>query len=214
MLFLVPYQGPIPAKSHSKAPFQITSRGQQPIINPCKYQGQIFGTSDVAYTRVPEAPRLPNAHRKSSEFPHSRSWMASLYAEGHNGVDDVVVILLERLDSLLPRDARLLHDQFDVLRLKSRVVDLLAVVLLLFLLLFDSLALAVVVVVVVSGVVVSTGLGGGKLLGCRSLGLRVQVLDLGLAEDAMLTSESVRHNRLNELTSTCCLMVTCKHQAG
>jgi hypothetical protein len=41
-----------------------------------------------------------------------------------------------------------------------------------------------VVVVVVAGVVVGGSLGLRELLGGRRLGLRVQVLDLGLAEDA------------------------------
>jgi hypothetical protein len=42
----------------------------------------------------------------------------------------------------------------------------------------------VVVVVVVTGVVVGLSLGLGKLLSGGSLGLGVQVLDLGLTEDA------------------------------
>jgi hypothetical protein len=114
-----------------------------------------------------------------------------LYWEGHDGVDNIIVVLLEGLDSLLPRDTGLLHDELNVLGLKTRVIDLL-LVFLVFLLLFvvvllvlDGLALALVVmVVVVAGVVVRSGLSLGELLGSGSLGLGVQVLDLGLTENA------------------------------
>lgn len=90
-----------------------------------------------------------------------------LCAQRHNGIDDVVVILLEGFDGLLPGHTRLLHDQLDVLGLEACVVLLLAVVLFLFLLVLGSLALAVVVivVVVVAGVIVRTSLSGGELLG-------------------------------------------------
>lgn len=46
-------------------------------------------------------------------------------------------------------------------------------------------------VMVVAGVVVGSSLGLSKLLGSRSLGLGVQVLDLGLTEDAGAGSEAV-----------------------
>jgi hypothetical protein len=111
-----------------------------------------------------------------------------LYAQSHDRVDDVVVVLLEGLDGLLPRDTGLLHNKLNVLGLESRVIDLLAVILLLliFLLLLDGLALVVtvVVVMVVTSVVVGLSLGLGELLSGGSLSLGVQVLDLGLAEDA------------------------------
>lgn len=111
--------------------------------------------------------------------------MPWLDTESHDRVDNVVVVLLERLDSLLPRYVGLRHDELDVLVLDALGVHLLAVILLLLggLLLgvttLDSLArLAVVVACVVV-------LGGGKLLGSRGLGGGVQVLDLGLTEDAV-----------------------------
>lgn len=80
----------------------------------------------------------------------------------------------------------MLHDELDVLALKARVVDLLVVILFLFLLLLvlDSLALSVVVVVVMASVVVGLSLRLSELLGGGSLGLGVQVLNLGLTEDA------------------------------
>lgn len=109
-----------------------------------------------------------------------------LYAEGHDAVDNVVVVLLEGLDGLLPAHASLGHDELDVLGLKAGVVDLLAIVLLLLLLLgtLDGLALVTLGGVVVAGVVVG-GLAG-ELLGSLGLGLGVEVLNLGLTEDAVL----------------------------
>jgi hypothetical protein len=80
----------------------------------------------------------------------------------------------------------LLHDQLNVLGLKTRVVDFFVVIFVLLLLVLGSLPLAVVVIVivVVARVIVRTSLGGGELLGSGGLGLRVQILNLGLAEDA------------------------------
>lgn len=101
-----------------------------------------------------------------------------LYAESHDRVDDVVVVLLQGLDGLLAGDGSLLHDKLDVLGLKTRVIDLLTVILLLLGLLLDlALALVVsvvvVVVVVVAGVVVTLLLSLGELLGGGSLSLGV-----------------------------------------
>ena len=76
------------------------------------------------------------------------------------------------------------HDELDVLRLKTSVVDLLAIILfLLGLLVLDCLALALTICRVVVG-----GLVGrlcGKLLSGRCLSLRVEILNLSLAEDAV-----------------------------
>lgn len=113
--------------------------------------------------------------------------LGSLYAQRHNGVYDVVVVLLKGLDGLLSGDAGLLHDKLNVLALEARVVNLFVIVLLFLLLLVlgsFALALAGLVAVVVAGVVVGVSLGLGELLGGGSLGLGVQVLDLGLTEDA------------------------------
>lgn len=122
-----------------------------------------------------------------SSQPHTRH---CLYAQGHDRVDNIVVVLLQGLDGLLAGDGRLLHDELDVLGLETRVVDLLAIILVLLGLLLDSLlgvavVMVVVVVVVVAGVVVTLLLGLSQLLGGGRLGLRVQVLDLGLTEDAV-----------------------------
>ena len=109
-----------------------------------------------------------------------------LYAQGHDTVDNVVVVLLEGLDGLLPADAGLGHDELDVLGLKTGVIDLLTVILLLLLGLgtLDSLALDTLGGVVVAGVVV--GRLVGELLSSLSLSLGVEVLNLGLTEDAVL----------------------------
>lgn len=108
-----------------------------------------------------------------------------LYAESHDTVDNVVVVLLESLDGLLPAHASLGHDKLDVLGLKTGVVDLLTIVLLLLLGLSTSDGLALVALggVVVASVLVG-GLGG-ELLGSLGLGLGVEVLDLSLTEDAV-----------------------------
>jgi hypothetical protein len=83
----------------------------------------------------------------------------NLYTQSHDTVDDVVVILLERLDRLLSADACLGHDELDVLRLQTCVIHFLAIVFLLLSSLlgatFDRLALAVMVVVVVVIVVMA-----------------------------------------------------------
>lgn len=147
---------------------------------------------------------------------------SSLYAESHDRVDNVVVVLLECLDCLLPADAGLGHDELNVLGLETRVVDLLAVILLLLLclLLLDGLAL---VAVVVAGVVVASVVAGslllGESLGRRGLGLRVEVLNLGLTEDAAESTSVPCANKskpgtAQPLTCRCCWMGTCRRQAG
>lgn len=127
-----------------------------------------------------------------------------LYAERHDGVDDIVVVLAQGLDGLLARHISLSHDELDVLGLEASLIDLLTIILFLLLLGLGlgGLALAVVVVVVVTGVLASGGLSGSQLLGSGGLSLGVQVLDLGLTEDAVemcklndrrSSKESVRH---------------------
>jgi hypothetical protein len=115
----------------------------------------------------------------------------SLYTQSHDTVDNVVVILLERLDRLLSANACLGHDELDVLSFETCVVHFLAIVFLFLSSLlgvtFDRLAFAVVVVVVVVIMSFVCGLSC-KLLCCRCLSLRVEVLNLGLAEDAVLRS--------------------------
>lgn len=123
------------------------------------------------------------------------SILVGLYAQCHDTVDNVVVVLLERLDSLLPADAGLSHDELNVLRLKTSIVNLLAIVLFLLGLLtsiaFDCLALVGTLGrVVVAGVLV--GRLCGKLLGSGCLSLGVQVLDLSLTEDAISLYQSLQ----------------------
>lgn len=74
------------------------------------------------------------------------------------------------------------HDELDVLVFDPCSINLLAIVLLL--LLLGLLVLVVVAGVVVAGVVVLSALAG-ELLGGSSLGASVEVLNLGLAEDAV-----------------------------
>jgi hypothetical protein len=67
--------------------------------------------------------------------------------------------------------------------------------------------------VVVSGVVV--GLGSSELLGSRSLRLGVQILDLGLTENAAKLSVNYSaQSRELIFTCRCCWMGTCRPLAG
>jgi hypothetical protein len=87
----------------------------------------------------------------------------------------------------------LLHNQFDVLALQARFIDLLAIIfiLLLFVVMVMIVIMVVVMVnglsfsVVVAGVRISLGLD--NLLGSGCLSLGVEILNLGLAEDATLS---------------------------
>ncbi|CAG1987989.1 unnamed protein product [Fusarium graminearum] len=105
----------------------------------------------------------------------------------HDGIDNIVVVLLQCLDSLVSADIGLGHDKLDVLILESRGVDLLLLLLFLVLVVFlillllvglNSLAgLAVVVTRVVLSVLRSE-LGSSSLLSSG-----VDVLNLSLTED-------------------------------
>lgn len=119
-----------------------------------------------------------------SSHDSAKTSLATLYAECHDRVDNIVVVLLECLDGLLPADTSLGHDELDVLGLKTGVVDLLTVILLLLLLGLTSLDGLALVTVVVTGVVTGSLLLG-ESLGGGSLGLGVEVLNLGLTEDAV-----------------------------
>jgi hypothetical protein len=116
---------------------------------------------------------LPISHRTGN----------ALHAQRHDRVDYIIVILLQRLDGLLPRHRRLLHDELNILALKTLLVNLLSIIIVILVLLgvaaVDGLALAVVV----AGVGVCLSLD--DLLGGGGLSLGVEVLDLGLAEDAV-----------------------------
>jgi hypothetical protein len=101
----------------------------------------------------------------------------ALDAQCHDRVDYIVVVLFERLDSFLARNAGLCHDKFNVLVLNAVRVYLF--VIFLFLL---GLALVAVTSVVVAGMVV-LGRLVGELLGSGGLGAGVQVLDLSLTKD-------------------------------
>jgi hypothetical protein len=116
----------------------------------------------------------------------------TLYAQSHDRVDYIIVVLLQCLDSLLSGNACLGHNQLDIFVLQARSINLLSVILIIILLvitLINSFAFPVVVVgmivtrVVVSGVVVL--LLSGELLGSGSLRLGVEILDLGLTKDTV-----------------------------
>ena len=124
----------------------------------------------------------PLKKRLASVEPERRS----SYAKRHDRIHNIVLVLSQGLHGLLAGDARLRHDQFNILSLQASLVNFLAIVLLLLLLLgigLRALALAKVVVVVVTSVLAGS-LGSGKLLGSRGLGLGVQVFDLSLTKNA------------------------------
>lgn len=129
----------------------------------------------------------PNPPREPSLPPTARS----SYAESHDGVDNIVVILPQGLDGLLAGHASLCHNQINILSLEAGLVNLLAIILLVVLLGIGlgSLALENLVLVVVASVVTGS-LGGSQLLSGRGLGLGVQVLDLGLTEDTRKRKKS------------------------
>jgi hypothetical protein len=149
---------------------------------------------------------------------HAVTCSRCLYAEGHDTVDNIIVVLLEGLDGLLPAHAGLGHDELDVLGLETSVVDLLAIVLLLLLGLgaLDGLALVTLGGVVVAGVVVG-GLAG-KLLGSLGLSLGVEVLNLSLTEDAVLRVSKTAYFlpliQIFKRTSRCCCWGSCRRRAG
>lgn len=148
--------------------------------------------------------------------------MLTSYAERHNGVDDIIVVSFQSLDSLLSGDVGLSHDELNVLSFQARVVNFLAVVFLFLLLVLDLWGLALALVrVVVAGVCVSvgSGLGGSELLGCVDLGLGVQVFDLGFTEDANKVSALFLflHNKCLGIcirTSRCWRKENGRHRAG
>ncbi len=113
-----------------------------------------------------------------------------LDAQRHDRVDNVVVVFFQCLDRLLARHAGLRLDQLNVLVLNARGIDLVVIVILLLLLSLVIGAVVVVVVVVVIMVVVVAVAGvvvvvARQLLGSGRLGTGVEVLNLGLAEDAV-----------------------------
>lgn len=85
------------------------------------------------------------------------------------------------------------HDELDVLILNTLSIDLLTIVLLflLGLLVVTTLNSLAGLAVVVASVVV---LGSGELLSSSSLGGGVQVLNLGLTEDATVTCISKEYS--------------------
>jgi hypothetical protein len=83
-----------------------------------------------------------------------------LYTESHDRIDYVILIFLQCLHSLVPRDIRLLHHEFDVFCFQTRIVNFLTIIILFIFLFFtsiNSLAFTVVMGVVMARVVVVTG---------------------------------------------------------
>ena len=117
----------------------------------------------------------------------------ALCTERHDGVDNIIVVLPQRLDGFLTRHAGLCRDQVNILRLQSGVVDLLSVVIVV--VVFDlagvfrgRFALAGLGAVVATSMRIAMAgvarVGRGQLLGSTGLGRRVEIFDLGFAEDA------------------------------
>jgi hypothetical protein len=163
----------------------------------------------------------PAALPFSSTFhllPKHNNILQALYRQSHNRVDNIIIILLQSLDSLVSRNIGLRHDEFDILVLDTLSINWLSIILVIVLLVvagLDGLALAVRVAVgvVVAGVVVSSvvvrllsceGLSGG----CLSLG--VEILDLGFTEDAGLCQKDGRCVVEWLLTYRCCWLGTCR----
>lgn len=127
-------------------------------------------------------------HKSSQLYGHHHflSHMPNLDTQSHYGIDDVVVIFFQSLDSPFAADTSLGHDELNVLVLKTRGVNFLAIILILILLLglrclggLDRLAM------VVAGVVSSLlGVGLRKLCGSSLLGARVDIFYLGFAKNA------------------------------
>lgn len=117
-----------------------------------------------------------------------KPFVSCLDTQSHDGVDDVVIVLLQSFDGLIAADVGLGHDQLNILVLQALGIDLLLIIVVLILIIvivivllslagLDGLAgLAVVVARVVLGT------GGGELGSGGLLSGSVDVLDLGLTE--------------------------------
>lgn len=140
--------------------------------------------------------------------------MQALYAQRHDGVDDIVIILLQCFDSLLSADIRLCHDQFNVLCLKASIINFFSIILFLFYFLgitLDRLALVIMIVIMIVAGMIASRLCC-ELLGGAGLGSRVEVFDLGFTKDTMLELAWL-HSSTEKctLTSKCCCLGSCRH---
>lgn len=115
-----------------------------------------------------------------------------LDTQSHDGVDDVIIVLLQSFDGLFAADTSLGHDQLNVLVLETGSVDFLVVlflfvrriviIIIVLLLSLRGLGGLAGLAVVVAGVVVVSA-SSGELLSGSLLGSGVDVLDLGLTKD-------------------------------
>lgn len=113
-----------------------------------------------------------------------------LNTQCHDGVDNIIVVLLQRLDGLLAADVGLGHDELDVLVLQTLGINLLTIILIVVLLGLGGLGGLSGVTVVVTGVV-TFSTGSGELCGGGLLRAGVDVLDLGLTENTMMWSAAL-----------------------
>lgn len=119
----------------------------------------------------------PIKDRSSCHFAQRTRWsklQRALYAQCHDRVDNIVVILLQCLDSLLSRDGCLLHDQLDILALQVGLINFFAIVFILILLvivMLNGLALAVAARAVIVACVLIDLAGLNNLLGSGVLSL-------------------------------------------
>jgi len=59
---------------------------------------------------------------------HPLSLLLQLYTQRHNRIDYIIPIILQRLNSLLPRHTSLRHHQLNILLLEPRIINFFAVV--------------------------------------------------------------------------------------
>lgn len=189
------------------------TEGAFPSIDSVSWHQLLFGLRGTNGPGLNRAKCVSRTHLlfKSCPAPVPRL----LDTQGHDGVDDVIIVLLESLDSLFATDIGLGHDQLNILILKAFGLDLVVIVVLIFiflLLLFlglGSLDGLAGLAVVVAGVVLGTL--GGELSSGGLLGGSVDVLDLGLTEDTAGMSEVlVEPGDSMQLTCRCCCWGTCR----
>lgn len=106
----------------------------------------------------------------------------TLDTQSHDGVDNVIVVLLQRLDGFLAADVGLGHYQLNVLVLQTLDINLLFILIVLILIGFRVLSSLGGQGVAVAGVI-AVRAGLGELLGSSLLGGGVHVLNLGFAKN-------------------------------
>lgn len=148
----------------------------------------------------------------------------TLYAKRHYGIHNVVPVLFQCLDSLVPRDTCLSHNQLDILRFQTGVIHLFPVVLVLILLRIprlNGLTLSAVMWVIVTGVGIAITsmiiVGGSNAFQSIVADLRTEILDFGFTEDTVMVSLAIvewTEWRRRKHTSKYCLKGIYRHPVG